>query len=245
MRGSAGILLTRQADYDQGWYFCTSYLIDLTPPMNWTQLLDISLHFDQHLGGLIMQYGGAVYALLFAIVFCELAFLPLFFLPGNPMIMLCGAFCARGQLSVVVMIPLLFTAVVSGSLVNYRIGRKLGYTLLAKDHAWLDRSALHKAHTFYENHGGVTFLLSPFLGMIRTLAPFVAGMSAMTPRRFVLFVAGGAALWSGGLVTAGFFFGNAPFLRDHMGTLTLAGVALGLGALVVTSGWRLIKTRLH
>ncbi|MBB5189792.1 membrane-associated protein [Silvimonas terrae] len=213
--------------------------------MTWTQLLDISLHIDQHLGGLILQYGAAVYALLFAIVFCEIAFLPLFFLPGNPLIMLCGAFCARGLLSLPVMIPLLFAAVVLGSLVNYRIGRKLGYTLLAKDHAWLDRSALQKAHAFYESRGGVTFLISPFLGMIRTLAPFVAGMSAMTPRRFVLYVAGGGALWSGSLVTAGYFFGNAPFLRDHMGTLTILGVALGLGALVVSSGWRLIKTRLR
>ncbi|GGP20129.1 VTT domain-containing protein [Silvimonas iriomotensis] len=213
--------------------------------MTWTQLLDISLHFDQHLGGLITQYGAAVYALLFAIVFCEIAFLPLFFLPGNPLLMLCGAFCARGQLSMLIMIPLMFSAVLLGSMVNYRIGRKLGYTLLTRERAWLDRSALQKAHAFYEARGGATFLISPFLGMIRTLAPFVAGVSAMTPHRFVLFVAAGAVLWSSSVVTAGYFFGNAPFLRDHMGTLTLFGVAVALCALIISSGWRLIKTRLR
>ncbi|MDR3426521.1 VTT domain-containing protein [Silvimonas sp.] len=211
--------------------------------MDWTQLLQLSLHFDQHLGGLIAQYGTTVYVMLFAIVFCEIAFLPLFFLPGDPLLFICGAFCARGAIDIWVLIPLLFVATVAGSVVNYWIARGIGQRVLAREHRWLDRNALQKTHAFYEQRGGMTFLLSPFIAVIRTLAPFVGGLSAMTFARFLWFVTLGAALWVGVLVVGGYFFGNVPLIRDHMSSIVLLGVALGVGALVVSSVWRLIKGR--
>jgi membrane-associated protein len=211
--------------------------------MQLMQLLQITLHFDRNLGGLIAQYGTAVYAMLFAIVFVEIGFLPLFFLPGDPLIFLCGAFAATGALSVWLVIPVLFAATVAGSIVNFLIGRKIGEKVYTADYRWLDKHALHKAHAFYEARGGLTFLLSPFIAVVRTFAPFVAGVSRMTFGRFASFVTVGAALWIVSLVTAGYLFGNVPVVRDHMSSIVLLGVALGVGSLVISSLWRLLGRR--
>jgi membrane-associated protein len=206
-------------------------------------MLQIALHFDQHLSSLIVQYGTAVYAMLFIIVFVEIGFLPLFFLPGDPLIFICGGLSATGALNVWLVIPVLFAATVAGSIVDYAIGRAVGEKVYTANYRWLDKNALRRAHAFYEARGGLTFLLSPFIAVVRTFAPFVAGVSRMTFARFVSFVTAGAALWIGSLVAAGYLFGNVPLVRDHMSSIVLLGVALGVGSLIASALWRLVNGR--
>jgi membrane-associated protein len=211
--------------------------------MDLINLLQIALHFDLHLSGLIAQYGAAVYAMLFLIIFVEIGFLPLFFLPGDPLIFICGGLAATGALNVWLVIPVLFAATVAGSIVDYAIGRAIGEKVYSTDYRWLDKNALQKAHAFYEARGGLTFLLSPFIAVVRTFAPFVAGVSRMTFGRFVSFITAGAALWIVSLVTAGYLFGNVPLVRDHMSSIVLLGVGLGVGSLLLSALWRLINRR--
>jgi membrane-associated protein len=211
--------------------------------MHVMHLLQVALHFDRHLGGLIEEYGTAVYAMLFAIVFVEIAFLPLFFLPGDPLIFICGAFVATHALDVWLVIPVLFAATVGGSIGNYWIGRAVGETVYTADYRWLDKNALRKAHAFYEARGGLTFLLSPFIAVVRTFAPFVAGVARMTFARFASFVVLGAAIWIVSLVAAGYVFGNVPVVRDHMSSIVLLGVGIGVGSLLVSGLWRLVNRR--
>lgn len=207
------------------------------------QILQLVLHFDRHLGDAIAQYGTLVYFMLFAIVFCEMAFLPLFFLPGDPLLFICGAFCAMGGISPWVVMPVLFVAAVAGSMVNYGIGRRIGRSVFTRDYRWLDRAALRRTHAFYEDHGGVTFLLSPFIAVVRTFAPFVAGAAAMAPRKFVLSVVAGAALWVVTLVVGGYLFGNIPVVREHLSAIVLIGIAAGVGSLVLGGLFRLCRAR--
>jgi len=211
--------------------------------MDLMHLLQVALHFDSHLGALIEQYGTAVYAMLFAIVFVEIAFLPLFFLPGDPLIFICGAFAATRALNVWLVIPVLFAATALGSIVNYAIGRAVGEKVYTANYRWLDKNALRRAHAFYEARGGFTFLLSPFIAVVRTFAPFVGGVARMTFARFVSFVVVGAAIWIVSLVTAGYLFGNVPVVRDHMSSIVLLGVGLGVGSLLISGLWRLINRR--
>jgi membrane-associated protein len=211
--------------------------------MQLMQMLQIALHFDQHLSSLIVQYGTAVYAMLFIIVFVEIGFLPLFFLPGDPLIFICGGLSATGALNVWLVIAVLFAATVAGSIVDYAIGRAIGEKVYTADYRWLDKNALRRAHAFYEARGGLTFLLSPFIAVVRTFAPFAAGVSRMTFARFVSFVTAGAALWIGSLVAAGYLFGNVPLVRDHMSSIVLLGVALGVGSLIASALWRLVNSR--
>jgi membrane-associated protein len=213
--------------------------------MDLMHVLQVALHFDQHLSGLIVQYGTAVYAMLFLVVFVEIGFLPLFFLPGDPLIFICGGLAATGALNIWLVIPVLFAATVAGSIVDYAIGRAIGEKVYTADYRWLDKHALRKAHAFYEARGGLTFLLSPFIAVVRTFAPFVAGVSRMTFARFVSFVTAGAALWIVSLVAAGYLFGNVPLVRDHMSSIVLLGVSLGVGSLLVSAVWRFVNRRLR
>lgn len=176
-------------------------------------------------------------------MFCEIAFLPLFFLPGDPLIFICGAFCATGAISLWIVMPLLFVATVAGSAVNFRIGRAIGQKVFTQDYRWLDQAALQRTHRFYEEHGGITFLLSPFIAVVRTFAPFVGGVSAMTCSRFLLFMTAGAAMWIVTLVPAGYFFGNVPVVRDHMSGIVLLGIGLGVGSLLASGLWRWLAKR--
>lgn len=209
--------------------------------MDPAQLAQIVLHFDQHIGAFAAQYGAAIYAMLFAIVFCEIGLAPLFFLPGDPLIFLCGAFCATGRISLWVLLPVLFVAAVGGSVLSYAIGNRLGRQVFTRDYRWLDKSALQRSHAFYERYGGVTFLLSPFIAVVRTFAPLIAGVSAMTFPKFLLSVSAGAALWIGILVPGGYFFGNVPLIRNHMSAIVLAGVGLGVGSLLASAAWHRFK----
>lgn len=207
------------------------------------QLFQAALHLDQYLHIVIMQYGSLVYALLFAIVFCETALLVLFFLPGDPLLFISGALCATGAMNTWILMALLFTAAVTGSIVNYWLGNAIGQKVFMQDYKWLNRAALEKTHAFYEKHGGITFLVSPFIAVVRTFAPFVAGVSAMTFRKFQLFVIAGAALWVITLVSSRYFFGNIPVIRDHLNSIVLLGVGLGVGIPMLNWLWKFSKRR--
>ncbi|MEP7207881.1 MAG: VTT domain-containing protein [Casimicrobiaceae bacterium] len=203
-----------------------------------SEFLELALHVDRHLGSVIAEHGALVYFLLFAIVFAEIAFLPLFFLPGDPLIFICGAFCATGGLDIWITMPVLFAATVLGSLVNFGIGRRIGENVDRHRYRWFNRDALDRTRVFFETWGRWTFLVSPFLAVIRTFAPFVAGVARMSPGRFVTSVTAGAALWVLVLVPAGYWFGNIPIVHDHLAAIVVAGIGLGVGSLVVTTLWR-------
>jgi membrane-associated protein len=197
--------------------------------MDLMQLFDMLLHVDKTLGTLLAQYGVYVYAVLFAIVFCETGLVVLFFFPGDTLLFIAGAFCATGEMSYPLLMLLLIVAAVTGNTLNYYIGGAIGHRVFTHDYRWLNKDALKRTHDFFEKHGGKTIILARFVPVVRTFAPFVAGVSDMTHTRFQMFNITGAVLWVVGLVTAGYFFGNIPVVRDHLTAIVLIGV----GAAVV------------
>lgn len=204
-------------------------------------LLHTLLYLDQNLGSIIAQYGTLAYLVLFAIVFCEMGLVPLFFLPGDPLLFIGGALSAAGALNLWLLMAVLFAAAVSGSSLNYGIGHALGQKVFTQELKWLNRDALERTRAFYEKHGGITFILSPYIAVVRAFAPFVAGVTAMTWSKFQLFNSAGAALWVISLVLGGYFFGNIPLIRDHLNGIVLLGIGLGVGALMVGGSWNFYR----
>jgi membrane-associated protein len=198
------------------------------------------LHIDQTIAQVHASQGTGIYLLLFGIIFCEIGFLPLFFLPGDPLVFVCGAFCAVGLLNIWIVIPVLLLATVAGSIVCYVTGRSIGKRF-SDGGRWRDHPALERSRRFYQARGQHTFLVSPYIAVVRTFAPFAAGLAGMPLRPFLMSVCGGAMLWVVGLVVAGYFFGNVPWVREHVGAITLSGIALGLAALV--AGKILVRLR--
>jgi membrane-associated protein len=209
--------------------------------MDFLQFFDMILHVDKYLGTFIEQYGTMVYAVLFAIVFCETGLVVLPFLPGDTLLFIGGAFCATGAINIWALIALLLFAAIAGNTVNYWIGSAIGHRVFTHEYRWLDKDALRKTHAFYENHGGKTIILARFVPIVRTFAPFVAGVSAMTFAKFQFFNIVGAALWVIGLVAGGYFFGNIPIIRDHLNTIVLAGVGAAVIPLALGGMWKVYR----
>jgi membrane-associated protein len=205
--------------------------------MNFMQLFDMILHVDKTLGLLIQNYGTLIYVVLFGIVFCETGLVVFPFLPGDTLLFIGGAFCATGAMSLPLLIALLLVAAILGNTVNFWIGSRIGTKVFTKNYRWLDQNALRRTHAFYEHHGGKTILLSRFIPVVRTFAPFVAGVSSMTFSRFQFYNISGAVLWVCGLVIAGYFFGNVPFIRDHLNTIVLIGVGAAVVPLLIGGLW--------
>ncbi len=199
---------------------------------------DLLSNLDQSVGLFIAAHGTLIYAALFAIVFCEMAFAPLFFLPGDPLLIVAGAYCASGAMNAWGLTVLLFAAALGGSLANFGIGRAIGRRVWTHDYRWLDRAALERSHAWFERFGAATLIVSPFVGVARTFMPLAAGVSMMGLRRFQAYAAIGAAAWAGTLIPAGYFFGNVPLIRDHLNGLVLGGLAAGLTLLAAGSLWR-------
>jgi len=196
--------------------------------MDFMQFFDMILHVDKTLGMLLSQYGIYVYAVLFAIVFCETGLVVLFFFPGDTLLFIAGAFCATGEMSYPLLMGLLILAAVTGNTLNYHIGEAIGQRMFTHDYRWINKDALKRTHDFFEKHGGKTIILARFVPVVRTFAPFVAGVSDMTHTRFQMFNITGAVLWVAGLVTAGYFFGNIPVIRDHLTAIVLVGVGAAI-----------------
>ncbi|MEN3291404.1 MAG: rane-associated protein [Burkholderiales bacterium] len=209
--------------------------------MDFLQFFDMILHVDKYLGTFIAEYGTMVYAVLFAIVFCETGLVVLPFLPGDTLLFIAGAFCATGSINIWVLITLLLIAAIGGNTVNYWIGRAIGHRVFTHDYRWLDKNALRRTHAFYENHGGKTMILARFIPIVRTFAPFVAGVSAMTFAKFQFFNIVGALLWVVGLVAGGYFFGNIPIIRDHLNTIVLIGVGAAVIPLALGGVWKVYR----
>jgi membrane-associated protein len=217
------------------------FIVELGDMMDFLQFLDMILHVDKYLGTFIAQYGTMIYAVLFVIVFCETGLVVLPFLPGDTLLFIAGAFCATGAMNIWVLIALLFAAAVAGNTVNYWIGSAIGHKVFTHDYRWLDKDALRKTHAFYENHGGKTIILARFVPIVRTFAPFVAGVSEMTFAKFQLFNIVGALLWVVGLVAGGYFFGNIPVIRDHLNTIVLIGVGAAVIPLALGGVWKVYR----
>ena len=188
-----------------------------------TAFIDIILHLDVHLLALTQQYGIWVYAILFLIIFCETGLVITPFLPGDSLLFVAGALCGMGALQLELLAPLLMLAAFGGDNTNYWIGRLVGMRLLKRTNGLIKRKHLDKTHAFYEKHGGKTILFARFLPIIRTFAPFVAGIGLMHYRLFVTFSALGSVLWIGSLTVAGFFFGNIPVVKNNL-TLIIVGI---------------------
>lgn len=213
--------------------------------MDLVQLLDMLVHVDKTLGALISQYGTLVYAVLFAIIFCETGLVVLFFFPGDTLLFIAGAFCATGEMNLALLLVLLITAAVTGNTLNYWIGEAIGHRVFTHDYRWINKEALHRTHNFFDHHGGKTIILARFVPVVRTFAPFVAGVSDMTHARFQMYNVTGAVLWVVGLVTAGYFFGNIPWVRDHLTAIVLVGVGAAMVPLALGGLWKLARKLLR
>ncbi len=201
------------------------------------------LHIDQYLGIWVEQYGAWIYLILFLIVFGETGLVVLPFLPGDSLLFIAGAFGASGMLDPVLLGGLLIVGAILGNTVNYYVGRFIGPKVFTTDSRFLDRKALIKTHAFYEKHGGKTIVISRFLPIFRTFAPFVAGVGQMNALRFQLYNVAGAVLWVGGLITVGVFFGKVPFIKAHLNTIVLIGISAAAVPVVAGALWKLFKRK--
>lgn len=188
-------------------------------------VIDFVLHLDQHLNEIILAYGAWTYALLFLIIFMETGFVVTPFLPGDSLLFAAGTIAALGSLNVWLLFGLLFIAAVVGDTVNYWIGNKIGPRAFDTDIRFLKREYLERTQEFYEKHGGKTIILARFVPIVRTFAPFVAGVGTMNYGRFLTFNVVGAFLWTSIFIFLGYFFGNIPFVKENF-ELVIIGIVL-------------------
>jgi membrane-associated protein len=192
------------------------------------RIIDLFLHLDQHLGQLITQYGTWTHLILFLIVFCETGLVITPFLPGDSLLFAAGTFAALGALDLWLIILLLIIAAIVGDTVNYWIGAYIGPRAFRGDVRFLRREYLERTHAFYEKHGGKTIILARFVPIIRTFAPFVAGVGAMSYPKFITYNVVGAVLWVGLFVLGGYFFGNITVVRENFTLVILAIIAISV-----------------
>jgi membrane-associated protein len=198
-------------------------------------LLDFVLHVDVHLRQFVEQYGAWVYALLFLIVFVETGLVVMPFLPGDSLLFIVGALAGAGLMSYTIAVPLLIAAAVMG---NYTIGSYIGPRVFQWEHSKLfNKRAFERAHAFYEEYGGITLVAARFLPFLRTFAPFVAGVAQMTRAKFTMYDVTGGTLWVVSLVTAGYLFGNLPWVQTHMSAIIWAMIIVP-GLLALLGAWR-------
>ena len=192
-------------------------------------LIDFFLHAENHLRVFIEHYGGWVYGLLFVIVFCETGLVVTPFLPGDSLLFAVGALAAQGMMKVEIVGPLLFCAAILGNSTNYAIGSWIGPKVFQFESGWFFRKEyLMKAHAFYEKYGGRAITLAQFMPIVRTFAPFVAGVGSMTYRKFIAFNVLGAVLWVGLFVGGGFAFGSHPFVQKNMKLVILGSIVVSV-----------------
>lgn len=196
-------------------------------------MFDFVLHLDAHLQTLAQEHGALVYLILFVIIFCETGLVIAPILPGDTLLFIGGAVAAMGNMRPALLIPTLIIAAVGGDNLNYAIGRWLGPRAFHENSRWFNRNHLERAHAFYEKHGGKTLILARFVPIVRTYAPFVAGLGAMRYLRFLAFSVAGGTLWVGSLIGAGYFFGNLSWVKNNLTVVILGIVALSLVPTVI------------
>ena len=199
---------------------------------------DLLLHLDRHLLWVLQHYGVWIYALLFLIVFVETGLVVAPFLPGDSLLFVTGTLAAAGGLDVFIVGGVLIAAAILGDSLNYAIGKYLGPKVFQRpDGRFFKREHLDRTHAFYERHGGKTVVIARFVPIVRTFAPFVAGIGRMPYPRFLAYNIGGAVLWVVSLVGAGYFFGNVPFIKNNLTAVILGIIVLSLVPVVVET-WR-------
>jgi membrane-associated protein len=192
-------------------------------------LLDFLLHLDKHLREIIADYGGWSYLILFVIVFCETGLVVTPFLPGDSLLFACGAFAATGALSLPLVVVLLIVAAVLGDTVNYWIGASVGKRLITGRFGRLVKQEhLDRTHAFYERYGSKTIVIARFVPIVRTFAPFVAGLGRMSYRRFTAYNVVGGVLWVLICTLAGYFFGNLPVVQENFSLVILAIIGISV-----------------
>jgi len=198
-----------------------------------TSVFEAFLHIDRHLLDLSMTYGIWIYAILFLIVFLETGVVVTPFLPGDSLLFATGALAAAGVLDLGVVLVLLSAAAIIGDNMNYWIGRSIGPRVFTEDSRWLKREYLLQTKRYYERHGGKTVVLARFMPIVRTFSPFVAGIGRMSYPRFLAFDVGGGIFWVCGFGLLGYFFGNAPVVKQNFGLVIVAVIVLSLVPLFI------------
>jgi membrane-associated protein len=205
------------------------------------QIIDLFLHLDTHLASVIEAFGPYTYVILFLIIFAETGLVITPFLPGDSLIFAAGTFAALGVLDPYLLFVLLAAAAIIGDTVNYAVGAYLGPRVFRENVRFLRRDYLMRAEAFYEKHGGKTIILARFIPIIRTFAPFVAGIGSMTYGRFIAYNVVGGLVWVGLFVFSGYLFGNVPWVKENFETVILAIIAVSL----IPPVWEWLKSRSH
>jgi membrane-associated protein len=201
-------------------------------------LIDFILHVDKHLMAFVQQYGAWVYALLFLIVFVETGLVVMPFLPGDSLLFIVGALCGAGLMNYGLAVGVLIAAAILGDQCNYSIGRYFGPKVFQWENSrFFNKNAFNQAHNFYEKHGGVTIIIARFMPFIRTFAPFVAGVAEMTRSKFTAYNVAGGLLWVLSICTAGYFFGNLPWVQANLSKIIWALIIVP-GLIALYSGWK-------
>lgn len=204
------------------------------------QFVDFFLHLDQHIGEMIRQYGTGTYVILFLIVFAETGLVVMPLLPGDSLLFAAGAFAALGDLDPWLLGGLLIVAAILGDTVNYWIGKAIGPKAFTGNVRFLKREYLDKTHAFYERHGGKTIILARFVPIVRTFAPFVAGVGTMDYRKFLAYNVVGGVVWVTLFVAAGYLFGNIPAVKERFSLVILGIIVVSVLpiALEMLKGWK-------
>ncbi|GGP20825.1 DedA family protein [Silvimonas iriomotensis] len=203
--------------------------------------IQIFLHLDVYLQQLAQSYGTGIYALLFAVIFCETGLVAFPFLPGDSLLFVGGTVAALGNMDPYVLALTLMAAAILGDSTNYLIGRTVGEKLFNNpDSKIFRRDYLLRTHAFYDRHGGKTVTLARFVPIVRTFAPFVAGVGKMPYLRFLAFSVAGTLVWVGGLVALGYFFGNIPFIKKNLSVMVIGIVFLSVAPVMISA----LKARL-
>jgi membrane-associated protein len=190
--------------------------------------IDIFLHLDKYLTEIVTNYGTLTYVLLFLVIFCETGLVVMPFLPGDSLLFAAGALAGIGAMDVHLLALIIFIAAVLGDTLNYSIGHFLGPKVFSGNYRFLKKEYLDKAHQFYEKHGGKTIIIARFIPIIRTFAPFVAGIGKMSYMKFIAYNIIGGLIWSTAFIYAGYFFGNIPFVKNNFSVVVIAIIIISV-----------------
>jgi membrane-associated protein len=205
-------------------------------------LWDFLVHLDAHLAAFVAQHGAWVYALLFVIVFTETGVVVMPFLPGDSLLFVVGALAAAGGMDIATVMAVLVAAALTGDNCNYWIGRWAGPKVFRAERSrWFNPRHLQRTHAFYERYGGQAIIVARFVPIVRTYVPFVAGIGTMSYARFLAFSVAGALLWVVSLCLAGYWFGNIPLVKDNLGVVIVAIIAVSVTPIGL--GWLRARRR--
>lgn len=193
-----------------------------------SDLFSLFLHLDRHLAELAGQYGSWIYGILFLIVFCETGLVVTPFLPGDSLLFAAGSLAAIGSMNIHLLFLLMAAAAILGNTVNYTVGRLLGEKAFTPNARILKQDYLHRTHRFFERHGGKTIVITRFVPLVRTFAPFVAGAGGMSYGRFQAYNVAGGIVWTASFLYGGYFFGNLPVVKQNFSLVILAIIVLSL-----------------